>query len=118
MLQDCPFAISVWNQLLVSWTGTYNDSDLALWWSYDKYYHEGFGWASIELVSFIRSYMGGLSVLAMPGTIPGVLRTARWHASTAPLVKANFDAAYRGVTLFLLGGGGMRCPGVCAWRLY
>ncbi|PPS05299.1 hypothetical protein GOBAR_AA15363 [Gossypium barbadense] len=56
--------------------------------------------------------MGGLSVLAMPGTIPGVLHTARWHASTAPLVKANFDAAYRGVTLFLLRGGGARCPGV------
>ncbi|MBA0753022.1 hypothetical protein Gogos_021977 [Gossypium gossypioides] len=120
MLRDCPFAISIWNQLLVSWDGTYNDSDLvswlgflcqahtwdklalilttiwALWWSHDRYYHKGLGSTSIELVFFIRSYMGGLSVLVMPGTVPRVLRTARWHPPTAPLVKANFDASYRG----------------------
>ncbi|MBA0615306.1 hypothetical protein Godav_015460, partial [Gossypium davidsonii] len=119
MLRDCPFAISVWNQLLVSWDGTYNDSNLvswlgflcqahtwdklafilttiwALWWSYDRYYHESLGSTSINLVCFIRSYMGGLSVLAMPGTIPRVLRTTCWHPPSAPLVKANFDAAYR-----------------------
>ncbi|MBA0767451.1 hypothetical protein Gotri_016332 [Gossypium trilobum] len=60
-----------------------------------RYYHESLGSTSIKLVSFIRSYMGGLSVLAMPGTVPRVLRTACWHPPSAPLVKANFDAAYR-----------------------
>ncbi|PPD92924.1 hypothetical protein GOBAR_DD10130 [Gossypium barbadense] len=116
MLRDCPFAISVWNQLLVSWDGTYNNSDLvswlgflcqahtwdklafilttiwALWWSYDRYYHESLGSTSIKLVSFIRSYMGGLSVLAMPGTVPRVLRTAHWHPPSAPLVSSAFAA--------------------------
>ncbi|MBA0615118.1 hypothetical protein Godav_015303 [Gossypium davidsonii] len=51
---------------------------------------------SLELVSFIRSYMGGLSVLAIPREILGFLRIARWHPLTTLLVKANFDAAYRG----------------------
>ncbi|MBA0575609.1 hypothetical protein Golob_023911 [Gossypium lobatum] len=90
MLRDCPFAISVWNQLLISWDGTYNDSDLVSW-----YYHESLGSTSIKFVSFIRSYMGGLSVLTMPRTVPRVLRTTRWHPPSAPLVKANFDATYR-----------------------
>ncbi|MBA0829722.1 hypothetical protein Goarm_014305 [Gossypium armourianum] len=51
---------------------------------------------SLELVSFIRSYMGGLSVLAVPRAVLGFLRTACWHPLTTLLVKANFDAAYRG----------------------
>ncbi|PPR89352.1 hypothetical protein GOBAR_AA31333 [Gossypium barbadense] len=99
----------VWNRLLVCLAGTYNDSDLvswlgflcqahtwdklalilttiwALWWSRNMYYHEGPVWTSIESVSFIQSYMGGLSMLAVPGTVSAVLRTARWHPPTAPI---------------------------------
>ncbi|PPS00854.1 hypothetical protein GOBAR_AA19811 [Gossypium barbadense] len=59
-----------------------------------RYYHEGLGSTSPKLVSFIRSYLGGLLVLDAPGAVLVVLRTARWCPPPSPLVKANFNTTY------------------------
>lgn len=87
VLRDCPFTVSVWNRLLISWPGTYNAMDIVswlgylchatngdglvliltaiwpIWWARNWHYHEGFGSTPTELVYFIRFYLGGLSVL-------------------------------------------------------
>ncbi|KAG8496707.1 hypothetical protein CXB51_007822 [Gossypium anomalum] len=61
----------------------------------NRYYHEGLGSTSLKLVSFIRSYLGDLLVLDMPGAVSVVLRTARWCPPPAHLVKANFNTTYK-----------------------
>ncbi|MBA0855083.1 hypothetical protein Goshw_008938 [Gossypium schwendimanii] len=68
----------------------------ALWLERNCEYHESLSYIPLELLSFICSYLGGLSALGMP--VVGSLGscTIRWLPLAAPLVKANFDVAYKG----------------------
>ncbi|KAK5793660.1 hypothetical protein PVK06_034812 [Gossypium arboreum] len=127
IVQDCLFATSAWDCLLISWPMIYNDSEFVSWlgflckvdsdggtklilttiWAFwlarNRQYHEDLSYTPPKLVSFIRSYLSGRSVLDAHVADSVGSRTVRWQPAGAPLVKANFDAAYS--WLFLLGCG-------------
>ncbi|XP_016700063.1 uncharacterized protein [Gossypium hirsutum] len=118
IVRDCPFAASVWDCLLISWPVTYNDSDFvswlgflckvdsdggtelvlttiwALWLARNRQYHESLSSTPPKLVSFIRSYLSGRSALDAHVADSVGSRTVHWQPAGAPLMKANFDAAY------------------------
>ncbi|MBA0602966.1 hypothetical protein Gorai_003126, partial [Gossypium raimondii] len=68
--------------------GTYNDLDLLSWLGF---LCQPLTWVKLALIlTTIWALWWSRNRVVL-----GILRTARWHRLTTPLVKANFDTAYR-----------------------